>query len=418
MKKHSILFLLMILCGCFLIPSNAFAFQHGYENHSDFIYALARNELPVYYSDYSENLKTMLPKYSGVKVIGSSGSWYEVQYTSKKGSTNSGWITREEFQSECLIYDGREKQPFANGTYQLSFYREKQSDTSVFSADVYQAHADTLIYTFKYVGDNCYTIQKVKDEKYLKADTLEESSSYINTLWGDKNEAGIFRITRTDNYYTICDVNTKRVLSENDSNLLEFTNNQNAVWRFTRNKKAVEKENLRDFVQFDPVWAKHHYGNETTKDTETNNFCTSGCGIFATVNAIYSLSGHFPDPYELAKYASDKHYRIEDCGTDSGFFKAAAQKFGYKYGFAYDGHGESFKELKQKLQDGDTAIVYLPGHYGAIVDYNAKKDKYLLMDPHYLPKRGTSSFGDWVSRKDLEEGALTSQMFVYYKAVH
>ena len=68
MKKHSILFLLLIICGCFLIPSKSFAFQHGYESHSDFIYALARNELPVYISDYSGDLKTMLPKYSGVKV--------------------------------------------------------------------------------------------------------------------------------------------------------------------------------------------------------------------------------------------------------------------------------------------------------------------------------------------------------------
>ena len=70
----------------------------------------------------------------------------------------------------------------------------------------------------------------------------------------------------------------------------------------------------------------------------------------------------------------------------------------------------------KKLKEGDTAIVYLPGHYGTIVDYNAKKDKYLLMDPHYLPKRGTSSFGDWVSQKDLEEGALMVQTFFYYKA--
>ena len=70
MKKHSILFLLLIICGCFLIPSKSFAFQHGYESHSDFIYALARNELPVYISDYSEDLKTMLPKYSGVMVPG------------------------------------------------------------------------------------------------------------------------------------------------------------------------------------------------------------------------------------------------------------------------------------------------------------------------------------------------------------
>lgn len=111
MKKHSILFLLLIICGCFLIPSKSFAFQHGYESHSDFIYALARNELPVYISDYSEDLKTMLPKYSGVKVVGSSGSWYEIQYTSKKGTSNYGWITKEEFQSNCLIYDGREKRP-------------------------------------------------------------------------------------------------------------------------------------------------------------------------------------------------------------------------------------------------------------------------------------------------------------------
>ena len=38
------------------------------------------------------------------------------------------------------------------------------------------------------------------------------------------------------------------------------------------------------------------------------------------------------------------------------------------------------------------------------------------MDPHYLPKRGTSSFGDWVSQKDLEEGTLMVQTFFYYKA--
>ena len=136
MKKHSILFLLLIICGCFLIPSKSFAFQHGYESHSDFIYALARNELPVYISDYSEDLKTMLPKYSGVKVVGSSGSWYEIQYTSKKGTSNYGWITKEEFQSNCLIYDGREKRPFANGTYHLSFYQNKNS--SAFSTHAFR----------------------------------------------------------------------------------------------------------------------------------------------------------------------------------------------------------------------------------------------------------------------------------------
>lgn len=303
---------------------------------------------------------------------------------------------------------------FPNGTYQLSFYEENSSDSS-FAMNTASIISENFSCSFKYAGDNRYTIRKAGEEKYLKADTLSNTPS-SNELWGSKQEAGTFLITGKKDYYTICDETTKRNLSQNDGSILEFTTDSNAVWRLTRNKKAIEKENLQVFVQFDPVWAKHHYGNETTKDTDTNNFCTSGCGIFATVNAIYSLSGHFPDPYELAHYASDKHYRIEDCGTDSGFFKAAAEKFGYKYGFSYDGSGESFKELKEKLKEGDTAIAYLPGHYGTIVDYNAKKDKYLLMDPHYLPKRGTSSFGDWVSQKDLEEGALMVQTFFYYKA--
>lgn len=45
----------------------------------------------------------------------------------------------------------------------------------------------------------------------------------MNELWGTEKEAGTFRITRKGIYYIICDVNTKRILSENDSNLLEFT---------------------------------------------------------------------------------------------------------------------------------------------------------------------------------------------------
>lgn len=74
----------------FLYSVKTFAFQHAYESKSDFIYALARNELPVYYSDYSNDLKTVLPKYTGVKVIGSSGSWYEIQYASKR--RNKEWL--------------------------------------------------------------------------------------------------------------------------------------------------------------------------------------------------------------------------------------------------------------------------------------------------------------------------------------
>ena len=103
MKKHIFLGVLLMLTGFFFIPSKTFAFQHAYESKSDFIYALARNELPVYYSDYSNDLKTVLPKYTGVKVIGSSGSRDVNTYGSKKGRTKKGRGKRDEFPCEFRI---------------------------------------------------------------------------------------------------------------------------------------------------------------------------------------------------------------------------------------------------------------------------------------------------------------------------
>ena len=166
MKKHIFLGVLLMLTGFFFIPSKTFAFQHAYESKSEFIYALARNELPIYHSDYSNDLKTVLPKYTGVKVIGSSGSWYEIQYTSKKGGTKNGWVTRDEFHSDCLIYDGREKQPFSNGTYQLSFCEENSSNSS-FAMNTPSIISDNFACSFKYAGNNRSTIRRTIYEKYL-----------------------------------------------------------------------------------------------------------------------------------------------------------------------------------------------------------------------------------------------------------
>ena len=108
------------------------------------------------------------------------------------------------------------KKTFCEWNIPSSFYQNQNS--SAFSTDSYHAYTDTLTYTFTYIGNNCYTIKKANEDKYLKSDTLQESNPYINELWGTEKEAGTFRITRKVNYYIICDVNTKRILSENDSN--------------------------------------------------------------------------------------------------------------------------------------------------------------------------------------------------------
>lgn len=414
MRKNILLFF-SFLVGLFLFPVQIFAFEHGYKINTDKIYAMVRNDIPVYYSNDGDELKTYLPSFSGVEVIGSTKSWYQVEYESKKG-TSTGWVTKEEFTYDCLVYDGTEKQILADGTYNLKYCGATNTSGSLLYplGEGNTFSNQKISFRIEFMGNDKFRICCVNTGKYLLADQLFDAEKN-DFLWGSKEEAGAFHFIRKGNYYGIQDSVTNRYLGTNEAGLLAFSNTPAIDWRLSRTGKAVDKSSLRVFVQFDPEWASTHYGRGKNEDPSTNNYCTSACGIFSTMNAIYSLTGHYVKPHILADYAVEKYYRIEGYGTDSGFFKAAADKFGYKYGFQYDGSGESLKQLKDKLNKGDTAIAYVPGHYVSIVDYDKKKNKFLLLDPHYLPKRRTSSFGDWVSQKDLEEGDLFAQMFFYYK---
>lgn len=142
---------------------------------------------------------------------------------------------------------------------------------------------------------------------------------------------------------------------------------------------------------------------------------TAGCGILATVNAVYALSGQYMDVMELADYAVEKNYRIVGSGTDDGIFKAACKEFGKKYGFAWDGKSGSVDVLKKKLKAGDTAVAHVEGHYVCISDYDKKTKKYLVLDSNYIPKRETSAFGDWVKVKRLLSGPLEAKNFFFFK---
>ena len=415
MKKYSY-FIIMILVGLFLFPAQSFAFEHGYKLNTDKIYAMVRNDIPVYYSNDGEDVKTYLPAFSGIEVIDSTSSWYQVEYETKS-DVSTGWVTKDEFTYDCLVYNGTEKQILANGTYTFRYCNNSENATILNTIDdssYFSNHSFSC--KIKFLGNKSFQVYRTDTGKYLLADQLFESDDN-QIIWGAEEKAGTFHFIRKGNYYGIQDTVTNRYLATNEAGLLIFNNEKNILWRLTRNNKAISKSSLRVFVQFDPEWASTHYGRGKNEDPSTNNYCTSACGIFSTMNAIYSLTGHYVNPDILADYAVEKYFRIEGHGTDSGFFKAAAKKFGYKYGFQYDGSGESIKQLKDKLKKGDTAIAYVPGHYVAIVDYDKTKNKFLLLDPHYLPKRKTSSFGDWVSQKDLEEGALFAQMFFYYKAL-
>lgn len=394
----------------FLIPVNVHAFKHGYERKTDEIYATVRNDLAVYSDNSGEDFITYIARYKGIKVIHKEKSWYQIEYTSKKSGTQIGWITKDDFYADCLIYDGREKQRVANGDYQVTYSFSNQ--TNSFAELV--STTDTFDCTFEFIGDGLYYIKNSATGDYLQHDPLSHDN--LTGFWDAKETAGTFYVIRKGNYFCIQDSLSLRYLDKNENGILYYSLSNNACWQLRRYDKAIDDDSLRVFAQFDADWASHYYGSGKNDDPDTNVFCTSACGIFATMNAIYSLTGMYADPYAMADYAVDTHYRILDNGTDSGFFKAAASRFGKKYGFSYDGSGGSIDQLKKKLQQGDVAIAHVPGHYTAIVDYDKKTKKFLLLDSHYLPKRATCAYGDWISAEDLESGNLMGQMYYYYKA--
>ena len=418
MKRYFFLFVFM---GFFLFAHPSYAFEHGYETDSDRIFATVRHDVAVCHSMGGE-FKEYLPSFSGITATRISDSWYEIEYEGKSG-TDYGYITKDDFTYNCLVYDGREKQLLADGSYVFRYHSGTDYHSLGLRFMSRISHKTDAAFTCRItrVGDNCFQIRRSDTGQYLLSDQLPfsrySSEGGTSSIWGSAANAGTFRFVRKGSYYGIQDVSTNRYFGHNAAGLLAFTSSPDISWRLNRTQKAVGSSNLRVFVQFDADWADVYYGSGENPDPSSNNFCTSGCGVFAVMNAIYSLTGQYANPKQLADYAVDKHYRIEGYGTDSGFFRAAAEEFGYKYGFRYDGSGESLTQLKKKLNKGDTAIAYVPGHYVTIADYDKKSGKFLLLDPHYLPKRGTSSFSDWVSEKELTEGNLYAQMFYYYAAI-
>ena len=429
MKKKILLLIAIIFCIA-VFHRDLYAFKHGYQRQTEEIYALVRNDLPVYYDNDGELIDN-IPAYTGIKVVESTESWRIIEYRIN-GEDKSGWITKDDFNWNCLIYDGREKQILADGIYQFS-YRPRTAfsmslsdsawlpalsmslfDSAWLPADFNEA---SFPISLSFAGDGTYYIFRTDTGEYLLPDPLFSKKNTLDR-WGDWRHAGLFTLTRQDDYFGIQDASTNRFVGVTEDGLLEFNHDTDMRWRVIRTGgKVLESNDMRVFAQFDPEWAKDYYGRGENEDPESNNFCTSGCGIFSTLNAIYTLTGNYVDPHILADYAVKKDFRIEDKGTDSEFFHAFAEKYGYRYGFSYDGASGSVDEIKKKLKKGDVVIAHVPGHYITIADYKSKSDKYLMLDSHYLPRRGTSPYGDWVDASELEGNALYGYMFYFYKGI-
>ena len=175
---------------------------------------------------------------------------------------------------------------------------------------------------------------------------------------------------------------------------------------------------VKNFLQIGQTWSSKVYGTGNIKDT--------GCGILSIVNAVYNLNGKFIHPETLASWAhSAGHYnRVGyDRGSWATLFSAAAKKYGSSYGFscAYSGNGKaSDSRLKNHIINGGTAVVHVPGHFMAIVDYDASTGKYLVLDsaPNSGRRKGlTSENNCWKTANELSTGNLkVDRYYLYSKA--
>lgn len=373
------------------------------------VYATVRDGMYIYTDESFDQVRDSIKKYSGVIVISKEGGNRQVIYEKKDGY-GIGWMTEGAF-SNTLLYDGRDKQVLADGNYLFRCgYADDETGGVSLKKQAGMAGYKPLYLTIIYVSDQNYYLKNSETGQYLSCS--RDETSYV-PVWsdGEDKERGQFHITRLWGSFTLQSTECRLFLSQNEEGqlVLEQDRSQDrSHWRISAEKKMVNTKKPMVFTQYDPQWCATPYGGGGCMGT-------AGCGVLATVNAVYALSGQYMSVMELADYAVEKNYRIVGSGTDDGIFKAACKKFGRKYNFAWDGSGGSIDQLNKKLAKGDVAVVHVQGHYVAIADYNKKKKKYLLLDSNYLPKRATSAFGDWISVDRLLEGSLEAQSFYYFK---
>lgn len=180
---------------------------------------------------------------------------------------------------------------------------------------------------------------------------------------------------------------------------------------------------FKNYLQVDSTWSLKVYGTGNLRDT--------GCGILSVVNAVYNLTGNFIEPTTLASWANKNgHYNKNGSeGSYATLFEAAAKKYGTTYGFKYvsGGSGEaSDTKLVNHIKGGGTAVVHVPGHFMAIVDYDESTKKFLVFDSapgsgtswNSIKRKGlTSPSGDWKTSSQLSSGNLKiDRYYLFSKA--
>ena len=337
-------------------------------------YAFLKNKMNVYENSSGSKKIASAPKYSGIIVVSKASGYLQVIYEKKKGY-GIGWIEKSRYHKEAIAYNGSEKQLIGNGKYWVQNKKTKEG----------------IDITITFSGNQQYKFQT--EDKYLKSQDTnwelvrEYDHLYIKNVKEDK----YLSIDQDGNLVLVKHGDIKNNFQKTDKE----AGNETMQWQFIRlqNKNVTP---YRNFMQFDPAWARKDYGNVSDY---SGKMAAAGCGV---------------DPMLFADYAVEKHYRIIGSGTQDGVFKGAAKEFGEAYGFSYVKTSYSLSEVRDYLQKGYVAISHVPGHYVTIADFNPKTKKYLVLDSHPIKSRPTSSFGNWFKRERVQRGGLTSSAFYIY----
>ncbi len=164
-------------------------------------------------------------------------------------------------------------------------------------------------------------------------------------------------------------------------------------------------------------WQNYVYG-----DSQGTLYRT-GCGMFAIVNAVGYLTGNEMSVTEVASWGhSIGGYNPGN--THAGTYRMTIYprleaKYGKRYGFTVDcgsgneGYwaGSSSTTLKNHLKNGGVAIGHVPGHFIAIVGYDANTNYFHVYDSYPTSARGTGSGDAWVTQSHLATGKLKLDWF-------
>ena len=347
-------------------------------------YAFLKNKMNVYENSSGSKKIASAPKYSGIIVVSKASGYLQVIYEKKKGY-GIGWIEKSKYHKEAIAYNGSEKQLIGNGNYWVQNKKTKEG----------------IDITITFSGNQQYKFQT--EDKYLKSQDTnwelvrEYDHLYIKNVKEDK----YLSIDQDGNLVLVKHGDIKNNFQKTDKE----AGNETMQWQFIRlqNKNVTP---YRNFMQFDPAWARKDYGNVSDY---SGKMAAAGCGVVAITNAVYALNGQFVDPMLFADFAVKKHYRIIGSGTQDGVFKGAAKEFGEAYGFSYVKTSYSLSEVRDYLQKGYVAISHVPGHYVTIADFNPKTKKIhirLKADRQVLLETG-------LKEKESKEGDLLLQHFTF-----